>query len=378
MKTVIFLGAGASAAAGAPPQKKLFQEYFESTKGLEIADPPGRYTFEDMVRELRQFFTAMFYFDPVSPPGGAAATLFPTFEEALGLCDLAEIRRESFKGYGPGRMRLIQQYLVLAMTYTIYEGSHDEHGKGLHAALLKNLLGAGLLRDTTFITTNYDLLIDKAIRNEGGIDAGIKKEGRWTRSSKKWHRINYGLDVNPAVNSSTGWVPPDTLAVRLFKLHGSTNWLYCPACNALGVTRGRGIVKGIKKGATKRVSVVCDLCESTIMPVIVPPTFYKDMSRVFLGAVWNKAENALREAGHVIFSGYSCPDADIHIKYLLKRAQTNRPGKKPQRLTVLNSHEGKADKREEEERFKRFLGPQVDYVRDGGFADLADAPGKYY
>ena len=93
---------------------------------------------------------------------------------------------------------------------------------------------------------------------------------------------------------------------------------------------------------------------------MVPPTYFKNMSNVFLATIWNRAEQALRRAEHVIFCGYSFPDADIHIKYLLKRAQTNRaPGAGEAYYTVVNCHPGKDPRAalEEKRRFRRFLGP---------------------
>ncbi len=98
------------------------------------------------------------------------------------------------------------------------------------------------------------------------------------------------------------------------------------------------------------------------MPLIVPPTFYKDLNNVFLSSIWNKTDIALRKIKHIVFCGYSFPDADIHIKYLLKRAQTNRD--MPLRVTVINNHTGKkpTDAQQEESRYKRFLGASVNYT----------------
>ena len=67
------------------------------------------------------------------------------------------------------------------------------------------------------------------------------------------------------------------------------------------------------------------------------------------------------------------PDADIHIKYLLKRAQTNRNA--PLKITVINHHKGKKakDSRQEEKRYKRFLGDEVDYT-DKSFENFVADP----
>jgi hypothetical protein len=71
---------------------------------------------------------------------------------------------------------------------------------------------------------------------------------------------------------------------------------------------------------------------------------------------------ALQKINHIVFCGYSFPDADIHIKYLLKLAQTNRDA--PMRYTVINHFKDKRKEEsgQEEYRFKRFLGPEVNYT----------------
>jgi hypothetical protein len=78
------------------------------------------------------------------------------------------------------------------------------------------------------------------------------------------------------------------------------------------------------------------------------------------------------EVNHIVFCGYSFPDADIHIKYLLKRAQTNR--NLPLRITVINDHPGKkaSEKQQEQDRYKRFLGNTIRYTANSFEDFIAD------
>ena len=71
----------------------------------------------------------------------------------------------------------------------------------------------------------------------------------------------------------------------------------------------------------------CLNCGEVTVPIIVPPTYFKNMSNVFLSTVWNKSERAIRDSDIIVFCGYSFPEADMHIKYLLKRVQTSRKKK---------------------------------------------------
>jgi hypothetical protein len=148
--------------------------------------------------------------------------------------------------------------------------------------------------------------------------------------------------------------------VQLFKPHGSLNWLFCRTCNELEITpKQKGVVTRLISRFEK---ARCDRCNGVYASLIVPPTFYKDMNNVFLSTIWNRADIALQRVNHIVFCGYSFPDADIHIKYLLKRAQTNG---QTTRYTVINHFAGKEKEESEQEvlRYKRFLGPHVIYTK---------------
>lgn len=122
-------------------------------------------------------------------------------------------------------------------------------------------------------------------------------------------------------------------------------------------------------------NAACQVCGSIFAPLIVPPTFYKDFSNAFLSYIWNRTDTMLRRVEHIVFCGYSFPDADTHIKYLLKRAQTNRSYYTPLRITVINNHKGKDKQlaKQEQERYFRFLGPSVNYT-ELSFDQFANDP----
>src|SRR5438270_8172542 len=89
VNTVIFLGAGASKAEGAPLQGELFRDYFSSAQFRTSAD--------EMDRELATFFSLMFGIDV--DHGNMSRINFPTFEEVLGLTDIAILRKEAFRHF---------------------------------------------------------------------------------------------------------------------------------------------------------------------------------------------------------------------------------------------------------------------------------------
>lgn len=352
MKLTIFLGAGASAAENSPIQDQLFSEYF---KNLSIEDLDS-----DMNKELHKFFLQMFNIDVFKDDMNKVN--FPTFEEVLGLLDLAEHRRECFKNFGletlnrgSDSIRFLRQYLILLMAQAIYKTANSNNK--YHKLLINNLLENNQLLNTTFISANYDIHIDNTL-------ASIYSK------NKEPIMLDYGVKFTN-FNKSCGWTVPKEPSIKLYKVHGSLNWLYCPICNSLTLTPYEGGVMRLLKNINE---AKCLECEELTIPIIIPPTYFKNMSNVFLSTVWNETEKVLRETDILVFCGYSFPEADIHIKYMLKRIQTSRK-KEHLKILVFNNHDGKPydSLKKEEERYKRFLGNDVIFTNHS-FQDFASNP----
>ena len=335
-KTVIFLGAGASAAEGAPVQANLFREYFTSYRRR----PEGT-VFEEMDGELATYFLCFWGINVDDPNLDLAHTEFPTFEEALGLLEIAESRAEFFKDFSglyPERTRgrEMRSHLVNLIGRILHEKL--ETSLGHHTVLVSSIKEAGLLPSTTFIGLNYDILIDRAIISETGSDP------------------DYGVTVEPEDRQAYGPAEGGGQHTKLLKLHGSLNWLLCPTCNVLFFDRYERAAVHLPEHVHR---LSCPRCQEPRVPLIVPPTFFKVMSCHFLQCIWRQAEERLKEADRIIFCGYSFPDADVHLKYLLKRAEMNRPGgiQEAPKVFIVNEHAGKrrSARRQECQRYQRFF-----------------------
>jgi len=235
----------------------------------------------------------------------------------------------------------------------------------VHEELVRNLRDERVLNDTLFVSTNYDILIDNALEAEA-----VRPEER-----KIGTVVDYGLG-NLTHRSSVQ--DRETRSYPLFKIHGSLNWLFCSVCTELTTTYG---TEGVMRLITKPETARCPRCATMRDPVIVPPTYYKDLSNVYLSVVWNQASRKLRTASHVIMCGYSLPDADMHIKYLLKSAQINRDiSEEPLQITLVTSFSGKpnAESAAEQNRYVRLFGGVN--VRDSGlsFESFASDPSKLF
>jgi NAD-dependent SIR2 family protein deacetylase len=333
-ENVIILGAGASASEGAPLQRDLFHEYYKARREGTLGMPatPGYKVPDDLI----QFFKAAFGMNLKAD--FPDKTEQPTLEEVLGIIEIALQRSESFKRFGimPSKPRLqrVREQLILLIC-AILSVHHSRTGS--HGRMVSQIASAGWLATSALISLNYDIHMDNALiraRGQFGVD------------------LDYGTEF-ANFDHGDDWTRPGPQSVPLFKLHGSLNWLYCPRCTALTLTpKEKGILSRTGRG-------LCG-CKEELAPIIVPPSFFKEMSNYHLQTIWRKAEQALISAKRIVFCGYSMPDADIHIKYMLKRAELNRTGPAAQ-VFVVNDHNGKkeGDRSAEIARFRRLFRDSV-------------------
>lgn len=134
---VIILGAGASAADGAPLQNGLFRSYFQHKR---IQD-------DELSANLKRFFLDFFGIDVVNVQGD---TEYPTFEEILGVLELAIARGESFKHYpllpASPKIQTVREHLVFLIARILKETL--ARGRGNHESLIRCLAQQGTLNQT--------------------------------------------------------------------------------------------------------------------------------------------------------------------------------------------------------------------------------------
>lgn len=230
-------------------------------------------------------------------------------------------------------MQHIRDLLILLIAQVLDHKLGDKRAKH-HPKLLENL-GPGL-SSTTFISFNYDILLDNALAD---------LHDTWD--------LDYRVDFENY--DKDGWHRPRRArSVKLLKLHGSVNWLYCPTCRSVTLTP---MEKGICRLKWDPGSCVCSVCETLAVPIIIPPTYFKALSNLHLRTIWDAAERVLSNCNRIVFCGYSFPDADIHVRYLLKRVELNRKGPAPLEVFIVNEHPGKtsAARDSESDRYQRFF-----------------------
>ncbi len=332
MKRAVFIfGSGASASAGLPVQASLLRNYFRA--GIGYSD--------SFRNDLVAFFNDFFYID-VQQLGRNAS--FPTFEEALGVLDLAIEKEETFgPNYTLPRMRAIRDALIYSMGIAIER--KEVSSTNTYYRFVRKLFHKGHFDDGeyAFINFNYDILLDKALMDlkfqntKIMIDYGIRfanenEEGQGD-NFQEWFAIS-----------------EKDKAVQYLKPHGSFNWMHCPTCNSM-------YILGNQKSQVFRTGYIqtreyCVKDKTPLDCVLEPPSFFKKYKNAYLQYIWDAMTQLLFQAEVIIFIGYSLPAADMWTKYVLKRSCFN----KKKLLVVVNKRE------REEKRYRRFLG-EVDFKR---------------
>ncbi len=111
--------------------------------------------------------------------------------------------------------------------------------------------------------------------------------------------------------------------LKILKAHGSTNWGYCPNCKRLYISFGNKM--NSKSGETLRKYECIKYCNKiysksiNLIPVLITPTFLKDMGNYHLKNIWSNIGIELQEANKVIIIGYSLRPEDFYFRFVLSK-----------------------------------------------------------
>lgn len=219
------------------------------------------------------------------------------------------------------------------------------------------------------VSLNYDILIDNAMI------AFAESVGR---TPMPWYQADISSRAYRRVENPFGY---------LLKLHGSLNWYDCPACHRLGLSfseKAKTTSKAIydlfgpdgdfeseapmtteqyfQEGAR-----ACYRCDTAVQPVLVSPTHRKDYRNPHLAATWHEAERQLRKATRIVVIGYSLPDDDIDVIYMLKRALSRKQGVGRPRLEVVQYAGPGADLSGLKQKYAHLFGTSDFTWHDKGF-----------
>ncbi len=315
-RDVVFVfGAGASYADGAPLQKDILPLLLE-TEDPEIKNSA-------VYRILYNFFEDNFVWDKT-------IGFFPTLEEVFGFLDYFIQKRESLnRKYSLSAILEIKEALI-KLTHWIVSSTTSSTGR------VYRLFWEAVYQYNTnisAITLNYDTYLE---------DAFFHMFPRNMYLDYCIHLSNY--DHSDDIDDRNWWVNPrepilslenlEPVAIKLIKIHGSLNWKYCNCCNQVLLTPfDKGIDLGISKADWQNgfdddtddicahlSNARCSRDKNEFQTMLVPPSHMKDLSHPINSRLFIESAEEIRRAKKVVFIGYSLPEADIHMKAILKKS----------------------------------------------------------
>ena len=395
--TVVIFGAGATKACGGPQTADILPQAYDPTLREQIRSEG----FQDLIQRegfvdlLDEFLVENFHLS--YDRSVRRKEHYPALTLLMSLIDTAIDRKQPIGPYWvPDRITNVQQenkaerkslvdvrqsleYLIFALLE--YQLKQIQDDQDYYLKLLKKLypkdetLPTATPASPTVISLNYDIMADNAL---------IELSQQWWPQTGRFP--DYGCEIQtPAylrqINNPGEPIEPKYFG-KLLKLHGSLNWIYCPGCHRLDLG-----VANSQKNSTVKVrenlwienplepkyschGSECQDCQAFVRPILITPTFLKDYRNPHVAKVWYEAERALREAAHVIFIGYSLPDDDVSVIYLLKRGLIS-PNLK---VTVVEYDEKKQPKEENAvwRRYRTLFGDNIEWF-DDGFGSYIDS-----
>jgi hypothetical protein len=280
------------ALAGYPTLLERIEGYMTRTYEVNIRDP-GHDSLEQVMGQL--------YVDVLNPTLGRTAR--PAFRALLRLFN-------ERLAYTTNNIRATQKrFLYRILSYYLSEGFKPG--------------------DITIVTFNQDLQVEKILQL-------LASKARWRNCADQIFCFPgcYELSIPPgrvtSPSSGLGDVfdndPPHPDCVRVLKLHGSLNWyskhnsrnpttraMFNPSRN-LSITRRREIYVDMTASGPSRSSYT--------LPVVIPPVTHKTaVLHNSMKPIWEKAEDRLKTAEHLVIFGYSCPALDFESSNMLRRSQ---------------------------------------------------------
>ena len=318
-RTVFILGAGASAAAGAP----LMRDFYRVAKDLQ-----ERQDLEDHRALFDLVIKATDSLDPVYAKANMNYTedleeLFATFEMARVLRRLGDLEQQEIDGLSQAMRAFLTVTIERSVLFPLHQTAmrpHPEYER--FAEILSLIQHSSNHGPVAVITFNYDIALEFAL---------------YFKSVP----FNYAL---------RGETTPEN-HIPLLKLHGSVNWSECsePTCGEITPVmiedwRATQLSPSIPSTlpVTGRPIVMTPLVRRQYhhnkapnpYAFIVPPTWNKTEYHTKIGNVWQRAAKELSEARNVFIIGYSMRGSDLFFRHLFALASSRGP--LIDRLWVIN------------------------------------------
>jgi NAD-dependent SIR2 family protein deacetylase len=311
-RAIVFVGAGASRACGYPVTADILPRVIASLENGEFLS--GKMFDEPIQKHAKPLVHMLRLLVPQT------SGYVPQITEVLSILDHCIASGEELFPESRDVLKLSDaRWLLERAMARVIRRMHPKR-EAVPLDIMRWIRGLRRKFDVSILSTNYDFSLDRVL---------FQEMGNWDRNYLKtdfgftWRDPDDGELVHPSPNA----------LLRLYKLHGSLNWLGCNRCGNIYVSFERTLVT-LADGTGK-----WSKCECGYMPlraVLVAPSFVRQYRDRNLLSVWRAAAEALRLADEWFFIGYSLPTEDVAIRALLLRALLSR-SKAPRTIVVSAS-----------------------------------------
>lgn len=168
------------------------------------------------------------------------------------------------------------------------------------------------------ISTNYDTSIEQM----------ISENLTFERISEQ---VDFGVSWRDP-DREEAYPRPVSPWLRLYKLHGSLNWLRCDLCEHMYLNYAWDIYVRVLDPEVSDINS-CHCGHGRLSLMLVTPSYVRDVREPNLLGIWRDALELLRTSDAWVIVGYSLPSDDISIRSMLTRAAQGRV--KLPRITVV-------------------------------------------
>jgi hypothetical protein len=330
MTTIFILGAGASAAAGAPLMADFLDRAWEISRNLRMTEEGA--PFRDVQEALSdlQVIHAKSRLDVDN-----IETLFSVVEMGKLLGRFPGRDADGIDGLRASMIGVIVRTLEAKLLFPVRD--HRRVPPTPYDALGKALVEAWQNRGRekppfSFLTFNYDMALDLMLHS-------------------------YGMPYDYALGEKF-----NETAIPLLKLHGSINWGRCGECGEVIPWRLEEVQDSQPLDRPVALPIGSSIankqhCGKPLPgpPVLVPPTWNKTEYHQTIGRVWRRAAAELAAATNVVVVGYSLPETDSFFRYLFALGSEGRT--RIRRFWVLNPDPDGTVR----QRFERFIGGDLQH-----------------
>ena len=300
-KKVYVLGAGFSRDAGLPLQAGIIEKI--RARG-DIAHP--------LLREIL-----------------SEGDKSPRLEDVFTLFDQAVSRQQYCLGHTWQQIEQVRRELLYNILCVFHESTPPMNAAkcqrycAFAAHLIAERVQAGDTDKFSIISLNWDCLFENAVYH------CIREVGMVGDMDLDYCCYTTPLGGSPHTPSILQKAK-GIVNLKLMKLHGSVNWLSCPNCNRMYT----GVGSDERDWDRYVFPQACPECKKflgklgeasgrtppNLEPFIITPTFLKVFDNPHIQMTWHNAYLDLAAADDVVFIGYSLPEADYHLRTLLRRS----------------------------------------------------------